>query len=227
MPPNTDFSLPAPTSAAKSIPEFYSKAGRWIGNGNKPKIQNYSVNHDVKMCMSFLDSFTTGYFLETWTDIQVNSIDSTTSNLNWIVKPDPLVLRDMHVGQTLPVPAGHTHQPFAWIGQWGIEVPKGYSILITHPFNRFDLPFTTMSGIIDADNYQASGNLPFFIKSGWEGIIPAGTPFAQVMPFKRDNWKSEIGSKEDTRRLEQQAYDSRRILEGLYKKKHWVRKSFE
>jgi hypothetical protein len=219
--------LPAPIPAAKDIPEFYSKAKRWMGEDNKPTILNYQVNHDVKACVSFLDSFTQGYFLTTWTDVQVNSIDDDTSNINWLTTPDMIALRPAELAKTLPVPAGHTSQQFAWIGQWGIELPKGYSVLITHPFNRFDLPFTTLSGIIDADTYHSAGNLPFFLKSGWEGIIPAGTPFAQVIPIKRDNWVSEIGTDKDTNKVAQQAYDSRRVISGLYKKKYWSRKSFE
>jgi hypothetical protein len=219
--------LPAPIPAAKSIPEFYSKAKRWMGEENKPKILNYQVNHDVKACVSFLDSFTHGYFLTTWTDAQVNSIDETVSNINWLTTPDMITLRTAELATTLPIPAGHTNQQFAWIGQWGIEVPKGYSVLITHPLNRFDLPFTTLSGIIDGDTYHSAGNLPFFIKSGWEGVIPAGTPFAQVIPIKRDDWVSEIGTSKDINKIAQQAYDSRRVISGLYKKKYWSRKSFE
>jgi hypothetical protein len=219
--------LPAPIPAAKDMPEFYSKAKRWMGEDNKPVISGYQANHDVKACMSFLDSFTHGYFLTTWTDAQINSVDETTSNINWLTTPDMVTLRTSELATTLPIPAGHTNQQFAWIGQWGIEVPKGYSVLITHPFNRFDLPFTTLSGIIDGDTYHSAGNLPFFIKSGWEGIIPAGTPFAQVIPIKRDDWVSEIGTSKDINKIAQQAYDSRRVVSGFYKKKYWSRKSFE
>jgi hypothetical protein len=219
--------LPSPIPASKAIPEFYSKAQRWVGKENKPVVSNYTVNHDVKVCMSFLDSFTTGYFLETWSDAQVTVFDENHSTINWLTKPDMAHLRDSEQGRTLPNPAGHTNQHFAWIGQWAIEVPKGYSVLITHPFNRFDLPFTTMSGIVDADTFQSAGNIPFYLRSNWEGIIPAGTPFAQIIPFKRDDWKSEIGTTKDINKVAQQVFDSRRVLSGMYKKQHWVRKSFE
>ncbi len=32
---------------------------------------------------------------------------------------------------------------------WTIEAPEGYSLLFTHPVNRFDLPFTTLTGWVD------------------------------------------------------------------------------
>jgi hypothetical protein len=31
----------------------------------------------------------------------------------------------------------------------------------------------------------------------FEGLIPKGTPVAQVIPFKRDKWKMKIGSKKE------------------------------
>jgi hypothetical protein len=36
-----------------------------------------------------------------------------------------------------------------------------------------------------------SGNIPFFIKEGFSGVIPKGTPIAQVIPFKRESWTSK------------------------------------
>jgi hypothetical protein len=221
--------LPMPTPASKDLPEWWSKAERWTGDEAKPKIREYSANHGVKKCVSFMDSLTSGYFLTTWTDIQfeMSPTDETESNLHWLTKPDPLVVRPLNQGTTLPRPAGHGQTPFAWVGQWGIQLPKGYSVLLTHPFNRFELPFTTMSGIIDSDECFASGNIPFFVKSGWEGILPAGTPIAQVLPFKRDDWESVKGTEEDKKMVLQQSFDARRILNGLYMKTQWSKKTYK
>ena len=36
---------------------------------------------------------------------------------------------------------------------WTIEAPKGYALYFTHPANRFDLPITTLSGLVDCDRY--------------------------------------------------------------------------
>jgi len=43
-------------------------------------------------------------------------------------------------------------------------MPAGYSLLITHPFNRHDLPFVTLTGLVDADSllrqfHQLPGSL--------------------------------------------------------------------
>jgi len=37
---------------------------------------------------------------------------------------------------------------------WTLEMPTGYSLLITRPFNRHDLPFVTRTGLVDADTYR-------------------------------------------------------------------------
>jgi hypothetical protein len=80
---------------------------------------------------------------------------------------------------------------FRWILDWKIKTPKGYSSMIMHPLHRFDLPFTTLPGIIDTDNHPSALLLPFFIQDGFEGIIKEGTPIAQLFPFRRESWESE------------------------------------
>ena len=65
--------------------------------------------------------------------------------------------------------------------------------MITHPLNRNDLPFITISGIVDGNfAISADGNVPFYIKNNFEGIIPQGTPIAQLIPFYRQNWFFKI-----------------------------------
>lgn len=89
-------------------------------------------------------------------------------------------------------PQGYYQEHFAWYPDWAVELPEGYSALYTHPLNRFDLPFFMTIGIIDNDKVNLPGTMPFFIAKGFEGTIPAGTPYAQIIPFKREDWKSEI-----------------------------------
>jgi antitoxin (DNA-binding transcriptional repressor) of toxin-antitoxin stability system len=38
------------------------------------------------------------------------------------------------------------------------------------------------------------GSIPFYIKNGFEGVIKSGTPVAQIIPFKQENWKAEVES---------------------------------
>jgi hypothetical protein len=73
---------------------------------------------------------------------------------------------------------------------WTIEAPDGYALLFTHPFNRFDLPFTTLTGLVDCDRYHDNW---IHFPAHWHdlkfsGVLPKGTPVAQCMPVKRDSW---------------------------------------
>lgn len=76
--------------------------------------------------------------------------------------------------------------------EWAVDTPKGYSIMLTHPMYREDVPFRTLPGLIDTDGYSGAMNVLFLLRRDFAGIIPAGTPIAQVIPFRRENWTSEI-----------------------------------
>jgi hypothetical protein len=75
---------------------------------------------------------------------------------------------------------------------WTIELPPGYSVLITHPVNRADLPFVSMAGMVDADRYRNQFiNFPArWIDPDFSGVLPRGTPIVQCFPFRRDKWES-------------------------------------
>jgi hypothetical protein len=123
-------------------------------------------------------------------------------------------------------PIGYERNPYKFENKWVMETPPGYSCLITHPLNRFDLPFFTMSGIVDTDQYNfLPVNLPFFLKEGFEGIIPKGTPIAQVIPFKREPWHSE---KEDLNPLTKyQINNLKSVVQRSYKNRFWSKKTYE
>lgn len=221
----TRVTLPIPKPSTNYVPDWYKKSERWT-DSDGPVISGYSVNQGLKHCVPFLEVMTSGYMLELWTDIQVTKTSEGYTNLNWLSEPDPLLVRNQSSGALIPRPAGHSETHYAWVGQFGIKVPKGYSVLLTHPMNRYDLPFTTLSAIVDSDSYYSAGMIPFFLKDNFEGIIKAGTPIAQLFPYKRDSWSSSEGSPAEEQQALQQAYDSRRSLAGLYRKFHWTRKEY-
>jgi len=70
-------------------------------------------------------------------------------------------------------------------------------VLFVQPFHR-ESAFTILPGVVDTDTYTAPVNFPFVLNDiNFEGIIPAGTPIAQVIPFQREEWQMEIGKKEE------------------------------
>jgi hypothetical protein len=103
--------------------------------------------------------------------------------------------------------------------------------LYAQPFNRYELPFLTTSGIIDNDKVHLPGSLPFFIVEGFEGVIPAGTPYAQVVPFKRENWISDVLEENDARELFRQTTENANMYRkpdgGIYKNEVWEQRKYE
>ena len=77
---------------------------------------------------------------------------------------------------------------------WTIESPPGYSLLFTHPVNRADLPFTTLTGLVDTDAYR---DVNVHFPAHWHdldfnGVLPKGTPVAQCIPVKRESWAARF-----------------------------------
>jgi hypothetical protein len=89
------------------------------------------------------------------------------------------------------------------MNHWAIKTPKGYSTMFIQPMHR-ESPFTILPGIVDTDTYTAPINFPFIINDlKFEGLIPKGTPIAQVIPFKRDSWSIKFGGEKEIKELEQ------------------------
>jgi hypothetical protein len=72
--------------------------------------------------------------------------------------------------------------------------------------------------------------MPFFIVNGWTGVIPAGTPYAQMLPFKRENWESEVVI-EDPNKLYEKNMDNAakyRVRDGgVYWNQVWERRTYK
>jgi hypothetical protein len=124
------------------------------------------------------------------------------------------------------VPTGHYPLEFTWQTGVANTIPLGYSMLITHPINRHDLPFTTLTGIVDGGLVMApTGSIPFYIKDGFEGLIPQGTPIAQIIPFRQENWSSKI-TKGLTEIAKEHHKKTNSLIYGWYKKTFWIRKKY-
>lgn len=173
-----------PKPIIKTIPEWYKKMP-------KSYTQNSNIKPTLKSCVPFFDSLSSGYTFTTPCDIHFSIKDgfliATVSDKEFSEFVEERM--PMH---NVSVPDGYYSMHFHWYPLFSVKLPKGYSALYTQPLNRFELPFLTTSGIIDNDKLIARGRIPFFLRKGFEGIIPKGTPYVQIIPFKRENWKSKI-----------------------------------
>lgn len=175
---------------------------QWYKDAEVSFKDNLGESHfGLKTCMPYLDALTSGYMLSTPVEIYINEEKNELGHLfnnnenslqiRWDGADsfnDFINERPKQSGHTMPRPPGHYPNHLVFKGFWHMKTPRGYSLLMTQPLNRQDLPWTIASGIIDSDKYFAPGNIPFFMKKGITGVIPKGTPIAQLIPIKRESW---------------------------------------
>lgn len=230
---DTEHVLGKPVAAKVDLPQWYKDGETYYASDEDHQCDSPTCRHKgnksagLKTCMPVFDVLTSGYFLVTPFDIYVGRKDNGDLEVRWN-GPDSwsgfIRERDKRSGETIPRPAGHMPNHLVWSNRWGWQTPRGYSIIVTHPFNRYDLPFTTMSGFMDSDRVFVNGNVPFFIKEDFYGLIPAGTPYAQLIPVKRRSWKSIIDqSKVDLIKKQTQQLSK---TKKYYKKFLWVKKEY-
>lgn len=230
-----------PIPAKQAVPEWYRAGEMAISEltGKAAKSSDKNISGGMKSCIPFLDAIISGYFICSWEDYYVKttdvveefypvSINPYTDRYERYDSPGPQMIKERtgDIGHTIPRPNGYCENHMVLNGQWGFRLPRGWSAVMTHPMNRFDLPFITTSGIIDADEWWTAGNIPFFLKKDFEGIIPAGTPFIQIIPVKRSSWfayVSELGFARNSYMAEK----ARSVPLGWYRENIWLKKNYE
>jgi hypothetical protein len=212
----------SPMPAKNYLPEWYKEIKPVTKSSLK--FNNYGPELNVKMCMPFLDSMTAGYIQETWCDI---FIEYKNDEIHYRYSEDPEII-SIRERVSLPITDEYYPFEFVWKEPWTAKLPKGYSAIVTHPFNSVDLPFFTLTGIVDADMYNHTrlGNHPFYLKSGFTGIIPAGTPMYQIIPFKRESWES-AKLEYDPFESEKKHYLIGRKFFGSYRDLFWQKKEYK
>lgn len=188
-----------PIPAYQGIPDWFKN----IPPERESSSLNPRTKSTVKKCVPFLDALTTGYLLRCPQDIYISRDIDNNIISEWAVarlneKPpfDSIPVFDADKPETRyqGLQVNDAFNPQVWRMNLypRIETPDGYSVLITHPFNRYDLPFLTLSGIIDSDRLHGPMSVSMFLRDDFVGIIEKDTPVAQVFPFKRENWNHGI-----------------------------------
>ena len=227
-----EFIEPPQPSSKTNIPDSYKKLPKYLGGFDK--FMNFGGNANnltVKSCLPVIDSLTAGYTFCTPYDIQIQRLNNyvtpqfaahTPGLSPFITRRSDMTMETHHLKNL----EGYDAVEFNWIPHWSIRTPKGYSAMFVHPLNRPDLPFYTIGGILDTDGWGAAGNHPFAFKKDWEGIIPAGTPVVQIIPFKREDWKS-TADKSMTKEYLKNIFDRDKKLKDYYKLTHWQSKQYK
>jgi hypothetical protein len=216
---------PSISPAVNSLPKWFSKMPRYLYGDSKWRFFARGLtNQTIKACPPFLDSMMSGYMVTLPCDVIVEKSDSQHV-FRWGF--DREIVSGHDTGQTSSeqVPSGYSQQPHKWNSFYGVKLPLGYSALFVHPLNRNELPFHTMSGVVDVDLYNSPVNLPFFIREDFEGIIEAGTPIAQIIPIKREVWRLSANKYSKDVVLKNTTFFKSHI-KNVYKKVFWSRKEY-
>lgn len=200
------FSVPEeyyPQPASAFIPDWYKKLESY-SNGKKKPLGDGTTAATAKRCMPVFDAIVGGYIIVSSVDVFVsqkeNSEGVKTPYYEWANFGI-----EFHAPEQLPE---HPHKKNnlaipKFMNPWAIKTPKGYSTLFISPMHR-ELPWSIFPAIVDTDIYTAPVNFPFLLNDmNFEGLIPAGTPIAQVIPIQRDEWEMSIGTDIDRDEISQ------------------------
>jgi hypothetical protein len=229
-----------PTPIKLNIPEWYKK------------LNHTTENQTIKGCIPFLDTLTSGYLLKIPQDFHIkHNIDvknekgedikdsfqtfalHSKSSLLYAKYINLNSSIDVHPIKQLegsPYIEKNKNLPFYKIlNPWKIKTPKGYSCLFVPPLNNSDDRFSIIPGIVDTDTFPNEVNFPIVINGDkypiLDTIIKKGTPYVQVIPFKRDFWKMSIKSRPQKEVQVSRLFYALRLL-YVYKDKYWKKKSW-
>ena len=222
-----------PRPAAQARPSWYQR----MSARTQPDEQTHLVpagnawapNATVRMCVPFSDAMSLGYVAVLESDVEVVPLQDGGINVRWATGRDLVSSHSETQVPGMPAPAAEGSRPdvWKWLSEWRVYTPKGYSILFTHPLNRHDLPFQIMSGVVDTDTYRMAVQFPFqFIGSVTEPfVIERGTPIAQIIPFKRDDWRSTTSqASEHEVKVDSIRYFGK--VKRSYRQQYWAKKSY-
>jgi hypothetical protein len=179
--------LPAPVPARDALPEWLRAMAPRV-----PSELHQRAVRTVKQCPPFVDAMVHGFTVLLPCDVQVQR----GGRFHWqwdaprpATAGHPRAPLSFHVPEQLTGAPMHDPQRAAikFNSFWTVELEPGWALFATHPVNREDLPFRTLSGLVDSDRFVDAGiNFPaLWTAPDFEGTLPRGTPVAQCFPVPR------------------------------------------
>ncbi len=223
---DTGFAHPMP--AKNYVPSWYKAIPTFVPGMEKFNQEHNEYNHTVKNCVPLIDAFTTGFIQELSTDLQITRHPNGATGISWPQQfPWEPVRKPRHPTSMtgFVAPEGYEENPYLWIQPFEFGVPKGWSVLITHPLNRMDLPFRTMSAVVDSDDFPLRSEITFYLNKGFTGVIEKGTPIFQIIPFQRADWEAKLLPYNEHHRTKF-VHLTRNTWGGAYRRGFWKKKSY-
>lgn len=178
-----------PVPANKKLPSWYKDINIYgdVENAKELSVTANLSNGTFKKCIPMLDALGLGYIIELQYDIVLKHLNGNW-DLSWKTQENIFEPHAEHTSK-IETPYGYYPQVAKYSYRRLPITPKGYSSLIISPIGFNKLPFKAVAGVVDTDTNISAFALPVWISKNHKGIVKNGTPIAQVIPFKRDNWK--------------------------------------
>lgn len=211
-----------PKPAKFYIPEWYKKTP--VSTAENKSETPLPTNATIKQCVPILDSMMTGYIIPLWTDVLIRKNNDELA----INASSPQVYFESHPKLQNPnyPNTEHEYAFLKFINPWHIITPKGYSSLIISPLHNPNPWVKVLEGVVDTDTWHEINIPAYIINPNREGVMPAGTPLVQVIPFKRETWKASEGNDKDKNKIIESIKRRQSVFQGTYKRFLWTKKNY-
>ena len=208
------YELPQP--AHKFIPDWYEQT-------DMRPFKDAPLDKSVRACMPFMEALTLGWIVPVPTDISITR-SSDGVEVTWNTQEFKAMGghdKQQVGGDAFP----HGGEVLKFNLPYALRTPEGVSTLYMPPLNRIETRVRPFSGVVDTDRYVNKTNIPaLLLDDEFEGIIEAGTPLVQVIPFERDSLvnesKTRVATDEEEELLER-TIKAVRAVDAYYKEEVW------
>ena len=186
-----------PSPASEFIPKWWrdmevSTSEHVLSRPGEDASTKTYVHTTGKRCFPMLDALTAGYILPLWADVEVTLEPDGSPTMKWLVDRPVFGFWYQEFTNGMDIPEDSHPVAFKYCNQYIIETPPGWSCLFMPPAGYPNLPFHTITGVVDTDVLKTDINQPIWLKKGFTGIIKKGTPIAQIVPFQRQDWTNVV-----------------------------------
>lgn len=220
-PPQLEGRIPEPLPGRRGLPQWLRDMPNTVRSDDLD-----AELETVKQCAPFVDAMGGGFLMPLIADLHVEAGRFTWS---WQPPADlpgafPRSPFAFHVGEQLSGTPFHVSDRFAvkFMNFWTVSLPAGWALLCTHPVNRGELPFRTVTGLVHAASYDNFIHFPaLWTDPDFAGVLPAGTPVAQCYPVPLEQLDLAFGTIEgEAAERFQAARTAPRDGHGAYRRHH-------
>ena len=222
-PPELEPILPQPQPSRRALPDWLKAMPTEAFSEDL----GFSLR-TVKQCPPFVDAMSAGFVMPLACDLQV---EAGRFAWDWPAPPPgatgPYTRAPISCHFPEQATGSPLHDPEALIVKfnsfWTIALPAGWSLLCLHPINRADLPFTTLTGLVDCDGFSESFvHFPAVWRDpDFTGVLPRGTPVAQCLPIPRQPLDLDCAALDEAEAAAfAQVQDQLAAEPGVYRKRY-------